>query len=102
MSRAFFGAFGKRCHVQIWCLRQKMLGTDEGRIFRAQSALEQLYQTFCTNTREAGGLPYINQSKFKLVWPGSRDPDERSVVQRTLERWYRYAHHLKASASHMT
>src|SRR5947209_7845209 len=57
MSRAFFGAFGKRCHVQIWCLRQKMLRTYEGRISRAQSALEQLYQNLCTNTREAGGLP---------------------------------------------
>jgi hypothetical protein len=30
---------------------------DEGRISHAQSALEQLYQNFCTNTREAGGLP---------------------------------------------
>ena len=57
-----------------------MLRPDEGRISRAQSALEQAYQNFCANSREAGGLPYNNQSTFKLVWPGSRDPDERSVV----------------------
>ena len=56
MSRAFFGAFGKRCHVQICCLRQKMSRNFEGRISRAQSALEQAYQNFCTNSREAGGL----------------------------------------------
>src|SRR5690348_7043690 len=57
MSRAFFGVFGKRCHVQVWCLRQKMSRNDEGRISPSQSALEQLYQNFCTKTREAGGLP---------------------------------------------
>jgi hypothetical protein len=34
-----------------------MLRTDEGRMSPPQSALEQLYQNFCTNTREAGGLP---------------------------------------------
>src|SRR6059058_5166895 len=59
MSRAFFGAFGKRCHVQICCLRQKMSRNFEGRISRAQSALEQAYQNFCTNSREAGGLPLM-------------------------------------------
>src|SRR5437588_13004657 len=64
MSRAFFGAFGKRCHLQMWCLRQKMLRTYEGRISRAQDALEQLYQNFCANTREAGGLPLITTSFF--------------------------------------
>ncbi len=80
MPRAFFGASGKRCHAHFCGFRQKMSRNDEGRISRAQSALEQLYQNFCTNTREAGGLPYINQSTFMLVWPGSRDPDERSVV----------------------
>src|SRR2546421_11300940 len=57
MSRAFFSAFGKRCHVQIWCLRQKVSPKNEGRISRAQSALEQVYQNFCANSREAGGLP---------------------------------------------
>jgi hypothetical protein len=34
-----------------------MLRTYEGRISRAQSALEQLYQNFGANSREAGGLP---------------------------------------------
>jgi hypothetical protein len=56
MLRAFFGAFGKRCHMHFCLLRQKMSRNDEGRISRAQSALEQLYQNFCANTREAGGL----------------------------------------------
>ena len=32
-------------------------GAIEGRISRPQSALEQLYQNFCVNTREAGSLP---------------------------------------------
>src|SRR6266704_4732347 len=41
---------------QIWCLRQKMLRPDEGRISRAQNALEQPYQNFCAKTREADGL----------------------------------------------
>jgi hypothetical protein len=58
MSRAFFGAFGKRCHAQICCLRQKVLRPDEGRISRAQSALEQDYQNFCISSSEAGGLPF--------------------------------------------
>ncbi len=35
-----------------------MSRNDEGRISRAQSAREQLYQNFCTNAREAGGLPF--------------------------------------------
>src|SRR5438874_2572307 len=63
MSRAFFGAFGKRCHMQIWCLRQKMSRNFEGRISRAQSALEQLYQNFCASSREAGSLP-LNTTSF--------------------------------------
>ena len=58
MSRAFFGAFGKRCHAKIGRLRQKVLRSDEGRISRAQSALEQDYQNFCTSSSEAGGLPF--------------------------------------------
>ncbi len=57
MLRAFFDAFGKRCHVHFCGFRQKMLPTDEGRISHPQSALEQLYQNCCTTTREAGGLP---------------------------------------------
>src|SRR5207302_8832980 len=57
MSRAFFGAFGKRCHMYFCLLWQKMSRNFEGRISRAQSALEQLYQNFCANSREAGGLP---------------------------------------------
>src|SRR5436309_11704127 len=58
MSRAFFSAFGKRCRVQICCLRQKVSRNDEGRISRVQSALEQDYQNFCTSSSEAGGLPF--------------------------------------------
>jgi hypothetical protein len=61
---AYVSVSDKRCHVQIWCLRQKMLRTDEGRISRAQSALEQLYQNFGANSREAGGLPLITTSFF--------------------------------------
>jgi hypothetical protein len=45
----------KRCHVQIWCLRQKMSRNFEGRISQAQGALEQLYPNFYAKTREAGG-----------------------------------------------
>ena len=33
-----------------------MSRSDEGRISRPQSALEQLSQTFCAKTRETGGL----------------------------------------------
>src|SRR2546421_3368333 len=58
MSRAYFGAFGKRCHVQTCCFRQKVSRPDEGRISRAPGALEQAYQNFCTNSREAGSLPF--------------------------------------------
>jgi hypothetical protein len=58
MSRAFFGAFGKRCHAQIWYLRQKVSRPDEGRISRTQSALEQDYQNLCISSSEAGGLPF--------------------------------------------
>jgi len=39
------------------CLRQKMSTENEGRMFPVQATLEPLYQNFCTNTREAGGLP---------------------------------------------
>src|SRR5438067_6084668 len=44
-----------------------------------QSALEQLYQTFCAKTREAGGLPIgqgfpkplrASQTKRKVRWRG--------------------------------
>ncbi len=75
-TRIFFGShgkagerkylFGPRNHqgrflvrqCSIFCgLRQKMSRNDEGRISRPQGALEQLYQTFRANTREAGGLP---------------------------------------------
>src|SRR5437660_7365151 len=56
MSRAFFGAFGKKCHVQIWRFRQKMSPKNEGRISPPRSALEQDYQNFCTSSREAGSL----------------------------------------------
>jgi hypothetical protein len=47
--------FVRQCSV-FWRPRQKMLRNDEGRISRCQSALEQLYQNFCTNSSEAGGL----------------------------------------------
>lgn len=46
----------KRCHARFLRLRQKMLPSDEGRIYRLQSALEQLYQHFCANSSEAGDL----------------------------------------------
>src|SRR5437868_14060586 len=58
MSRAFFGAFGKRCHAKIGRLRQKVSRPDEGRISRAQSALEQDYQNLCISSSGAGGLPF--------------------------------------------
>jgi hypothetical protein len=40
----------------IWRLRQKMSRKNEGRMSPPRSALEQLYQTFCANSSEAGGL----------------------------------------------
>jgi len=43
-----------------------MLRTYEGRISRAQSALEQLYQNFCTNSREAGGL-LLHHTRYILT-----------------------------------
>jgi hypothetical protein len=48
----------KRCHAQIWYLRQKVSRPDEGRISRTQSAQEQDYQNLCISSSEAGGLPF--------------------------------------------
>ena len=49
----------KRCRARFFRLRQNMSRSDEGRISRAQSALEQVYQHFCDNTREAGVYSFI-------------------------------------------
>jgi hypothetical protein len=38
------------------CPWHKISRSSQGRRLRAQSTLEQLYQNFCTKTREAGGL----------------------------------------------
>jgi hypothetical protein len=41
----------------VFSLGHKISRTSLGRRLRSQRALEQLYQNFCANTREAGGLP---------------------------------------------
>jgi hypothetical protein len=46
----------RQCSI-FWRFWQKMSRNLEGRISRAQSALEQAYQNFCVNSREAGSLP---------------------------------------------
>ncbi len=76
----------------ILSLGHKMSRTSLGRRSRPPSALEQLYQNFCTNTREAGGLPLITTSFFSpkllLFFPNVCHPVDH--FQRKQDRQVRF------------
>jgi hypothetical protein len=66
--------FASPCHKMLRTFPDFVLGfghkisrTSLGRWLRAQCALEQLYQTVCANTREAGGL--LPHRTFSLSGP---------------------------------